>query len=301
VRTFDEIVIEAKKVPVCKIAVAVAEDEHVLDAIVEAKKRGIAEAVLVGSKAKIRAVADKMEIDLTPFEIVDEPDARLAALKAVKLVSSGKAQAVMKGLVATADMLRAVLDKEVGLRAGKTILSHVAIAEIPGFDRLIIITDAAMNVTPDLSQKVQIIQNAVRVAHSIDIDCPKVACLAAVEVVNSDMQACLDAAALAKMAERGQIKGCLIDGPLALDNAVSLEAASHKGIESPVAGQADILVVPELVSGNVLYKSITYFAKGSIAGIIVGAKAPIILTSRADSAEAKLHSIALAVMAAQKK
>lgn len=300
-KTFEEIVLAAQKVPVCKIAVAVAEDEHVLDAIVEANRRGIAEAVLVGSKPKIEAVAAKMQVDLTPFEIVDEPDARLAALKAVQLVSSGKAQAVMKGLVATADMLRAVLDKEVGLRAGKNILSHVAIAEVPGFDRLMLITDAAMNVTPDLPQKVQIIQNAVKVAHAIGIECPKAACLAAVEVVNSDMPACLDAAALAKMAERGQIKGCLIDGPLALDNAVCLEAASHKGIKSPVAGQADILVVPELVSGNVLYKSITYFARGSIAGIIVGAKAPIILTSRADSAEAKLHSIALAVMVASKQ
>ncbi|MPM49891.1 Phosphate acetyltransferase [bioreactor metagenome] len=198
-------------------------------------------------------------------------------------------------------MLRAVLNKEVGLRAGKNILSHVAVAEIPGFDRLIIITDAAMNVAPDLSQKVQIVQNAVSVAHAIGLECPKVACLAAVEVVNSDMPACVDAAALSKMAERGQLKGCIIDGPLALDNAVSVEAAEHKGVKSPVAGRADILMVPELVSGNVLYKSITYFAKGNLTGIIVGAKAPVIVTSRADSAEAKLYSIALAVMAAQAK
>lgn len=298
-KTFTDIVEAAKKVPACKIAVAVAEDDHVLDAIVAAKKQNIAEAVLVGNKSKIEATAASMGVDLSAFEIVDEPDAQKAALKAVQLVSSGQAQAVMKGLVATADMLRAVLNKEVGLRSGKNILSHVAVAEVPGFDRLLIVTDAAMNVTPDLQQKVQIVQNAVKVAHAIGLACPKVACLAAVEVVNSEMPACVDAAILAKMAERGQIKGCMIDGPLALDNAVNLEAATHKGIKSQVAGRADILLVPELVSGNVLYKAITYFAKGDIAGIIIGAKAPIILTSRADSAEAKLHSIALAVMAAQ--
>lgn len=298
-KSFNEIVEAAKKVPTCKVAVAVAEDEHVLDAIVAAKRQGIAETVLVGNKTKIEAVAAKMGVDLSCFEIFDEPEAAKAALKAVQLVSSGQAQAVMKGLVATADMLRAVLNKEVGLRNGKNILSHVAVAEIPGFDRLIIISDAAMNVAPDLPQKVQIVQNTVRVAHALGITYPKVACLAAVEVVNSEMPACVDAAALSKMAERGQIKGCVIDGPLALDNAVNLEAAEHKGVLGSVAGMADILIVPELVSGNVLYKSITYFARGTIAGIIVGAKAPIILTSRADSAEAKLQSIALAVMAAQ--
>lgn len=298
-KTFTDIVEAAKKVPACKIAVAVAEDDHVLDAIVAAKEQDIAEAVLVGNKSKIEAIAANMGVDLSPFEIVDEPDAKKAALKAVQLVSSGQAQAVMKGLVATADMLRAVLNKEVGLRSGKNILSHVAVAELPGFERLLIVTDAAMNVTPDLQQKVQIVQNAVTVAHALGLECPKVACLAAVEVVNTEMPACVDAAVLAKMAERGQIKECMIDGPLALDNAVNLEAATHKGIKSPVAGKADILLAPELVSGNVLYKSITYFAKGNIAGIVVGAKAPIILTSRADSAEAKLHSIALAVMAAQ--
>lgn len=300
-KSFDEIIQAAKRVPACKIAVAAAQDEHVLDAVVAAKQQGIAEAVLVGDEEEIAVVAARMNIDISSFEVINEPDVGKAALMAVQLVSSGQAQAVMKGLVATADMLRAVLNKEVGLRAGKNILSHVAVAQIPGFDRLMIITDAAMNVTPDLPQKVQIVRNAVSIAHSIGIENPKVACLAAVEVVNSEMPACVDAAALAKMAERGQIKGCVIDGPLALDNAVSIEAAEHKGIKSAVAGRADILVVPELVSGNVLYKSITYFAKGNLAGIIVGAKAPVIVTSRADSAEAKLNSIALAVMAAQAK
>ncbi len=300
-KTFAEVLLAAKAVARAKIAVAVAEDDHVLDAIAAAKKAGIADAVLVGDKTKIAAVADAIGVDLALFEIVDEPDGKLAARKAVELVSSGKAQAVMKGLISTADMMRAVLDREVGLRQGKNVISHVAVAEISGFDRLLLITDAAMNVSPELPQKVQIVENAVRVAHSLGIERPKVACLAAVEVVNPEMPACVDAAILAKMAERGQIKGCVIDGPLALDNAVSLEAARHKGVDSPVAGRADILMVPEIVSGNVLYKSVTYLAHGAIAGIIMGARAPVILTSRADSAAAKLHSIALAVMAAQKK
>lgn len=300
-KTFAEVLLAAKAVDRAKIAVAVAEDDHVLDAIAAAKKAGIADAVLVGDKTKIAAVADAIGVDLALFEIVDEPDGKLAARKAVELVSSGKAQAVMKGLISTADMMRAVLDREVGLRQGKNVISHVAVAEISGFDRLLLITDAAMNVSPELPQKVQIVENAVRVAHSLGIERPKVACLAAVEVVNPEMPACVDAAILAKMAERGQIKGCVIDGPLALDNAVSLEAARHKGVDSPVAGRADILMVPEIVSGNVLYKSVTYLAHGAIAGIIMGARAPVILTSRADCAAAKLHSIALAVMAAQKK
>lgn len=300
-KSFQDILTAARTVPACTIAVAVAEDDHVLDAISEARKNGIAQAILVGSKEKIASVAAGRGIDLASFTIIDEPNSKAAALKAVELVSTGKAQAVMKGLIPTADMMRAVLNKESGLRVGKNVISHVAVLEIPGFDRLILLTDAAMNVTPDLPQKVQILQNAVKVAHSLGVSCPKVACLAAVEVVNSDMPACVDAAILAKMGERGQIKGCVIDGPLALDNAVSLEAARHKGINSPVAGQADILLVPELVSGNVLYKAATYLAKGDIAGVIVGAKAPIILTSRADSARDKLYSIALAVMAAQGK
>lgn len=300
-KTFAEVLSAAKAGERIKISVAAAEDDHVLDAIASAHKQGIADAILVGGKTKIAAVAAAAGIDLASFEIIDEPDSKLAARKAVELVSSGRAQAVMKGLIPTADMMRAVLDKEVGLRQGKNVISHVAVAEVPGFDRLLLVTDAAMNVSPDLPQKVQIVENAVSVAHCLEIENPKVACLAAVEVVNPDMPACVDAAILAKMAERGQIKGCVIDGPFALDNAVSLEAARHKGVNSPVAGRADILLVPEIVSGNVLYKSITYLAHGTITGIIVGTRAPVILTSRSDSAAAKLNSIALAVMAARKK
>ncbi|MEN6565946.1 MAG: phosphate butyryltransferase [Veillonellales bacterium] len=298
-KSFQDVLTAARAVPACKIAVAAAEDDHVLAAINAAQQNGIAQAILVGDQEKITAIASRRGIDTGSFTIIDEPNSRAAALKAVELVSAGKAQIVMKGLISTADMMRAGLNKEVGLRVGRNVISHVAVMEIPGFDRLILLTDAAMNVAPDLPQKVQILQNAVKVAHSLRIPCPRVACLAAVEVVNSGMPACVDGAILAKMAERGQIKGCVVDGPLAFDNAVSLEAARHKGINSPVAGQADILLVPELVSGNILYKAATYFAKGAIAGVIAGAKAPIILTSRADSARDKLYSIALAVMAAQ--
>jgi phosphate butyryltransferase len=205
----------------------------------------------------------------------------------------------MKGNVSTAILLKAVLNKEYGLRTGR-ILSHVAIFEVPGFSKFTIVTDAAMNLEPDLQQKEQIVVNAVKIARSIGIDKPKVAALAAVEIVNPAMQATIDAASLTLMNKRGQIKDCLIDGPLALDNAISLEAAKHKGIESDIAGQADILLVPTIDVGNVLYKSLVYFAKASVGAVIAGAKAPIVLTSRSDSSESKLYSLALAICSSEK-
>ena len=205
----------------------------------------------------------------------------------------------MKGLIPTADFLRAVLNKEVGLRQGKQVLSHVAVMEIPGREKLLFMSDGAMNMRPDLPQKVQILKNVVHVAHALGFEKPRVAALAAVEVVNPDMPETVDAAALTKMCERGQIKGCIVDGPLALDNALSEEAAHHKGIVSEVAGRADVLMVPEIISGNILYKAVTFLAQGAVAGVVIGAKAPIVMTSRADSSAAKLQSIALAVLAAQ--
>ena len=201
----------------------------------------------------------------------------------------------MKGLINTADLLRAVLDKEVGLRTGR-VLSHAAIYELPGFDRLITVTDGGMNIAPDLKQKADIIQNAVAVSKVLGISPAKVAVLAAVEVVNPDMPVTLEAAALAKMAERGQIKGAIVDGPLALDNAVEPEAAKHKGIQSAVAGQADILLVPNIEAGNILGKALVYMGPGKIAGLILGAAKPVIVTSRADSHEAKIISIALGAL-----
>lgn len=257
------------------------------------QKMGIADAILVGDKDLILNLATTLQINLDGFEIIDEKDNKNACMKAVELVSNKKADMLMKGLVDTATFLKAVLDKEKGLRTGK-VLSHVAVFEVPALNRLLIITDAAMNIAPDLNTKKQILENAVDVAHAIGIDTPLVAPVCAVEMVNVDMPATIDAAVLSKMNDRGQIKGCIVDGPLAIDNALSEEAAKHKGIKSRVAGRADIILVPNIETGNVMYKTLTYTSNAKTGGIIVGASAPIILTSRADSEESKLYSIALA-------
>ncbi|MFV9568327.1 phosphate butyryltransferase [Thermoanaerobacter mathranii] len=294
-RTFEEMYNYVKDLPPKTIAVAQAADEDVLEAIKEAHEKGIVKAILVGDKEKIERTASSILLDLKDHEIIDTKNNLEACREAVKLVSEGKADILMKGLVQTAEILRVVLDKEIGLRTGRT-LSHVAVFESP-YNRLILLTDAAMNIAPDLKVKIDIILNAVDVARQIGIDAPRVAVLGAVETVNPDMQATLDAAILSKMSERGQIKGAIIDGPLALDNALSVEAARHKGIISPVAGNADILLVPDIEAGNMLYKAITYIAQRRIAGIIMGAKSPIVLTSRADSSEAKFNSIMLASLA----
>lgn len=300
IKSFNEILDRVKSNGIRKVSVAVAQDEPVLEAIRDAKNAGIVEAVLVGDKEKIEEVAKVVGLDLNGVEIIHEPNNALAARKAVELVSSGQADMVMKGLVDTATILKAVLDKEKGLRTGK-VLSHVAVFDVPALQRILIVTDAAMNIAPDLMAKKQIIENAVQVAKAIGIETPKVAPVAAVEVVNPDMQPTLDAAALTLMNKRGQIKGCIIDGPLAIDNALSEEAAKHKGIESPVAGKADIILVPNIESGNVMYKTLTYTSNSKNGGIIAGAAAPVILTSRADSPENKLFSIALASLVAASK
>ena len=297
-RNFDDLLLKLKVAEKKKLAVAVAQDEPVLEAVKAAKDRGIADAILVGDKSKIEEVAMKIDMDLTDFEIIHEEDIKKAALKAIQLVSSGKADMVMKGLVDTATFLRSVLNKEVGLRTGK-LMSHVSVFEIEGIDRLILLTDAAFNTYPDLKQKVQIINNSVMVAKSCGIQNPKVAPVCAVEVVNPDMPATVDAALLSKMSDRGQIKGCIVDGPLALDNALSEEAAHHKGVAGPVAGKADILLLPNIDVANVMYKSLTYTAPTKNGGILVGTSAPVILTSRADSFETKVNSIALAALVSE--
>ncbi|OHR67642.1 phosphate butyryltransferase [Bacillus sp. HMSC76G11] len=276
------------------VAVASAEDPEVLEAVLEASERGLAEFILFGNKEEIEIMLQERSADAKEFSIKHARSVEQASEFAVKAVFQNEADVLMKGNVPTAVILKAVLNKEYGLRTGK-ILSHVAVFEVPGYDRYTIVTDAAMNLAPDLEQKKQILVNSVMVARKIGIDVPKVAPLAAVEVVNPSMQATLDAAALSQMNKRGQIKDCIVDGPLALDNAVSFEAAEHKGITSVVAGQADILLVPTIEVGNVLYKSLMYFANAKVGAIIAGAKAPIVLTSRADSAESKLYSLALAI------
>ncbi|MDR1916437.1 MAG: phosphate butyryltransferase [Synergistaceae bacterium] len=302
-RTLTELLNHAREVGPMTISVACADDAEVLEAVEEARKEGVATAHLVGDADKIGKLAGPLNIDLKNYDIIDEKGGEAeASLKAVEVVSSGKAQILMKGMVKTANFLRAVLNKEKGLRSG-AMLSHVYIHEVENYDRIFFISDPAFNTYPDINGKVSIVDNVVKLAHAFGVETPKVAALAAVEVVNPDMPPTLDAAILTQMNRRGQIKGCIIDGPFALDNAVSEESAKHKGIVSEVAGRADILLVPNIESGNMLAKAIVYFARNKTAGLVLGARAPIVLTSRADSAETKLLSIASAVALAayQKK
>lgn len=299
IRAFDEIIKAARDKGPKIIAVAVAQDIEVLSAVNGAKDLGIANAILVGDKDEITNAAKACGVDINKFEVIDIKEKDEACRKAVELVSTGKAHIVMKGLVDTSVILKAVLDEKIGLRTGN-VLSHVAVFDVAGYDRLFYVTDAAMNIAPNLEQKKQIIENAVQVANALENDNPKVAVLAAVEKVNPKMQATLDAAELIRMNEAGELTGCTLGGPFALDNAISVEASKHKGITHPVAGYADILMVPAIEAGNMLYKSMVFFAKAKNAGIIVGAKAPVVLTSRADSDEAKLNSIAIGVLMASK-
>lgn len=298
IKSFDEILKAAKERGPKIIAVAVAQDIEVLRAVNGAKSLGIADAILVGDKDEISEAAKSCGVDINKFEVIDIKEKSEACKTAVELVSTGKAHIVMKGLVDTSVILKAVLDEKIGLRTGN-VLSHVAVFDVPGYDRLFYVTDAAMNIAPNLQQKKQIIENAVQVANALSNDNPKVAMLAAVEKVNQKMQATVDAAELVRMNEAGELKGCTVGGPFALDNAVSLEASKHKGITHPVAGYADILMVPAIEAGNMLYKSMVFFARAKNAGIIVGAKAPVVLTSRADSDEAKLNSIAVGTLMAK--
>jgi phosphate butyryltransferase len=274
------------------IAVAEAGDQEVLESVFKAYKDGLAHFILFGNSEVILDWFKKRTAEsISGIKIIF---AENAAKSAVKAVHDGDADILMKGLVPTSVLLKEVLNKEYGLRTGK-VLSHVAAFEIEGYDRLIFVTDAAMNIEPDLNQKAQILQNAIDFVSQIGVEQPKAAVLTAVENVNSAMQATLDAASLTIMNARGQITGGIVDGPLALDNAISKEAASHKGIKGNVAGNADILLVPAIETGNVLYKSLVYFARAKVGAVLCGARAPIVLTSRADSAESKYFSIALAV------
>lgn len=298
-RSFNDVIRCAKERGPKTISVACSQDKEVLIAVDMAKKEGIANAILVGDIEKTNTIANELNIDLSGYDLIDEKDLTQASLKAVSLVSEGKADMVMKGLVDTSIILKAVLDKEVGLRTGK-VLSHVAVFDVNGYDRLFFITDAAMNLAPDLQTKKQIIENACIVAHALDIEEPKVAAICAKEKVNPKMPDTVDAKELEDMCKNGEIKGCIVGGPFALDNAVSEEAAKHKGMDNPIAGKADILLAPDIEAGNILYKSLVFFAESKNAGVIVGAKAPIILTSRADSEETKLNSIALGVLMAAK-
>ncbi|HGH7178220.1 phosphate butyryltransferase [Bacillus luti] len=296
----EHLIDQAAGQPKKTVAVAVAEDHEVIEAVAKAITLQLAQFRLYGNQEKIMGMLQEHGLQTSEhIEVIAATSNAEAAELSVKSVRNGEADVLMKGNIPTANILKAVLNKEWGLRKG-SVLSHVAAFEVPNYNRLIFVTDAAMNIAPDVTQKAAIIQNTVEVARAIGIELPKVAPIAAVEVVNPAMQATIDAAMLTQMNRRGQIKDCIVDGPLALDNAVSQIAAEHKGIVSDVAGKADILLVPTIEAGNVLYKSLVYFADAKVGAMIAGAKAPIVLTSRADSAETKVYSLALAVATASK-
>ncbi len=301
ITSFDEVFERIKALPNKVVAVAAAEDEPVLEAVGFCRANGLADAILVGDEPAIRQIAKDLEMDLEGVQIIHEPEPAKAALIAVELVSTGKADMLMKGLIDTKNFLRAVLNKEVGLRTGN-LITHVGVFDLPPYDRLIYITDAAFSMYPTLEQKVAILNNAVRLAHSLGNENPKVAPVCAVEVVNPDMPATLDAQALTGMNEAGEITGCTVYGPLAFDNAIDREAAIHKKIDHPVAGNADIFLMANIEAGNGVYKALTYTCQGERhGGILMGASAPVIVTSRADSFEAKVNSIALASLAASRE
>jgi phosphate butyryltransferase len=279
-----------------RISVAKADDVGLLGALEEARAAGIATFTLTGVKAKVEAAAAEAGVDLANYKLIDCASEPEMAIAAVTEVSSGNADIYMKGQIHTNNFLRGMLNKEVGLRRGKNTISHCYFHHIEGYDRIIFVADAAFNMYPDLAQKADIVKNTVQLARAFGVALPKVACLAAVEVVNPDMPATLDAAALTAMSNRGQISNCVVDGPFALDNAICEESAKTKGIVSPVAGKADILLVPNIDAGNILAKAIVYFSKNETAGLVLGAAAPVILTSRADSPRAKLISVAAAVV-----
>ena len=275
------------------LVVAVAQDEDVLKAVKAAAAANLIVPILVGNRREIESAASMAGYDVSGVELVHEPDKQMACEKAVELVRNGKGQILMKGLVSTGLLVKAILSKENGLLRG-SLLSHVAFFESPHYHKIFCVTDAALNISPDITEKADIIRNAIGVYHALGIMQPRVAALAAVETVNPKMEATVHAALLTAMQKRNQITGCLIDGPLALDNAISADAAAHKGITSDVAGNADILLTPDLNCGNILYKSLNFLGGSVTAAMVVGASVPVVLTSRADSDTSKFLSIALA-------
>jgi phosphate butyryltransferase len=285
--------------PVRKLVLAAAQDQHSLSAVMRAAQDRIIEPILIGDKEAIQNIATENGFDISGIRIIHEPDMNMSVEMSVKMVSSKQADVLMKGKIGTSALLKCVLNKEWGLRTGN-LLSHFALFEVETYHKLIAVTDVAMNIAPNLQDKIAIVNNSVSCLHKLGVSYPKVAVLGAVEMVNENMQATLDAALLSKMNQRDQIRGCVIDGPLAFDNAVSLESAQHKGIKSEVAGDTDLLLMPDIEVGNVLYKSLVFFAKAKVASVILGAQAPIVLTSRSDSEQAKYDSILLAAAASKK-
>ncbi|TFG61627.1 MAG: bifunctional enoyl-CoA hydratase/phosphate acetyltransferase [Spirochaetales bacterium] len=294
-RSFSELEEQAKTQQPKRVVLAMAEESDALSAILHAAAQGIVQPVLVGEIPVIRQIAEQLSVDISAYPQIQAYGETECAEKSMELISSGEADLLMKGRLSTAVVVKVVLNKKYGLR-GEGLLSHVAITEIPEFyHKLLLMTDAGLNIAPSLTEKISMVNNAVITAHKLGIPVPKVAIIGALEKVNSDMPVTIDAALLSKMADRGQIKECIIDGPFALDNAISKKSCEVKGIKTVVGGDADILIMPDIEAANVFYKTIAYLTSCKIAGVIMGARVPVILTSRSDSDSIKYHSILLGV------
>lgn len=291
------IIDKALTLPRQTVAVACAQDAEALKAVAEAQAMGLADFILVGNTDKIRSIADTIELDLAPFELVDARGEACGAATTVAVVASGRAQILLKGFVDSSVLFKAVLNRDAGLRNGATV-SHTVVMDVPGFDKLYLLTDAAMIIKPDLQTKREIVRNAVKVARALGNPDPVVGVLCESEKVNPKMPATVDAAALVEMNRSGELTGCRVGGPYALDNAISIEAARHKGMRDPLAGKADILLAPDLAAGNIFYKSLMYFAHARSAGVVMGTKAPVLLNSRADSHQTKINAVALGILMA---
>ncbi|MBN2378492.1 bifunctional enoyl-CoA hydratase/phosphate acetyltransferase [candidate division WOR-3 bacterium] len=300
IKKLSKLVEKVKELPTMRVAVAAGEDPHTIEAVARGVTEKMIDATLTGDEKHIKEVSAEYKIDPGIFHIEHIPDKKAAAAKAVELVNEGKADFLMKGLMDSAVYMRAILNKEKGLLPPGKTLSHVTILEVPSYHKLIIGTDVAVLIAPDLGEKIAMIGYAVDIAHRLDIERPKVAIIGAVEKVNPKMCATMDAAVLTQMNRRGQIKGCVVDGPLAMDLAVSEESRKIKGVESEVAGDADVLIFPDIEAGNIFYKACVYLANANIAAIVTGARVPCVLTSRSDSEDSKFYSIALAALMAGK-
>jgi phosphate acetyltransferase len=297
---YDRLIAAARQVGPVTVAVAHPCDRNALEAALDAAALGLITPILVGPKARIARAADEAQLDISALTLIDTEHSHASAARAVQLVREGQAAALMKGSLHTDELMGAVVSTATGLRTARR-LSHCFVMDVPGRAEPLIITDAAVNINPTLDDKVDIVQNAIDLAQVLRFDPVKVAILAAVETVSSKMPSTIDAAALCKMADRGQITGALVDGPLAMDNAIDPGAAAIKNLKSPVAGQANVLLAPDLEAGNMLAKSLTFMAGASAAGIVLGARVPVILTSRADTVQARLASCAVAVLVAHSK
>ena len=294
ITTLDQIVDRVKGKPAKRLAVAVAEDPHTIEAVGRAVKEKLVRAVLTGDEKAIKKVAGEAKVDTALFDIIHEPDKGKALALAIDQIRSGQADFLMKGLLDSSIYIRGIIDKEKGLLKPGKLLSHVTVIQVPAWKKLIICGDVAVIPAPDLEAKIAILNYAIDIAHKLGIENPKAVLLSAVEKVNPKMPSTTESAIIAKMADRGQIKGAVVDGPLALDIAFSEESARIKGVKSPVAGDADILVFPNIESGNIFFKASTYLAQGELAAVVTGAKCPCVLTSRGDSEDTKFYSIALA-------